>query len=272
MWSHSNRGKAGQTGQVGVLAFDLEQVAQARWLIVASDFDGTLATLVHDPSEVSLGARNEEVFRKLVATPATTTAVVSGRSFADLHRKVGHIGGLRVVGAHGREIDATTELSPDQLQLLVDVESEIRSMSQPVAGVIVEPKNAGVAIHTQRAEPDVVNRLTEEITALLVEPNGLHVQTGKHLFEIAIHAPDKGLAVHAFRQEATALGVPAAQIRTVFIGDDLTDEKGFAALDQDDIGVKVGPGKTLASHRVAGLAEVTDLLEVLALNRGQLTD
>lgn len=255
---------------MGDLSGGLEQVATANWLIVASDFDGTLATLVHDPSEVSLHPRNEEIFRELVALPATTTAVVSGRSYADLHRKVGHIEGLRVVGAHGREIDATVELTQAQLRLLAEVEQAVKKMSEPVSGVIVEPKNAGVALHTQKAEPEVAARLTQEIVMRLVEPNGLHVQTGKHLFEVAIHAPDKGEAIRHFRQEAIAQGVPAGQIRTVFIGDDLTDERGFAALDAADIGVKVGPGETAATHRVADLTEVTQALEVLALTRRQL--
>jgi len=254
------------------LSAGLARVAQAQWLIVASDFDGTLATLVHDPTEVSLHPRNEEIFRELVTTPATTAAVVSGRSFEDLHRKVGHIEGLRVVGAHGREIDATVGLTDEQLRLLAEVESAIRQLAGPVAGVIVEPKNAGVALHTQKAEPELAARLTEEISVGLVTPNGLHVQTGKHLFEVALHAPDKGEAIRTFRKEVSAKGVPASEIRAVFLGDDLTDERAFAVLDEGDIGVKVGPGHTLASHRVAGLPEVSDVLEQLVLARGQLVN
>lgn len=252
------------------LGRELSRVANAPWLIVASDFDGTLATLIHDPNDVDIHPENADALERLAQHPRTVAAVVSGRSYTDLHRRVGHIEGVRVVGAHGREIDGPIRLTGDELALLRDVENQMRAMASEVTGVIVEPKDNGIAMHTQKGGATEVEGLIKALTAGLVEPNGLYIQTGKHLFEIALHAPDKGEAVRVFRQELGSMGVPGRDAAAIFIGDDLTDERGFAALGPGDLSIKVGVGETGASHRVQGLAEVTAVLTSLAELRGQV--
>jgi trehalose 6-phosphate phosphatase len=252
------------------LGRELSRIANAPWLIVASDFDGTLATLIHDPKDVDIHPENADALRRLAQHPRTVAAVVSGRSYTDLHRRVGHIEGVRVVGAHGREIDGPIQLTGDELALLREIENQMRAMASAVAGVIVEPKDNGIAMHTQKGEATEVEGLIKALAAELVEPNELYVQTGKHLFEIALHAPDKGEAVRVFRQELGSRGVAAQDCAAIFIGDDLTDERGFAALGPGDLGIKVGVGETGASHRVQGLAEVTAVLTSLAEQRGQV--
>jgi trehalose-phosphatase len=47
---------------------------------------------------------------------------------------------------------------------------------------------------------------------------------------------------------------------TLFIGDDVTDEDGFAVLGSGDLGIKVGEGATKAAHRVADPHEVIRVL------------
>jgi trehalose-6-phosphatase len=49
----------------------------------------------------------------------------------------------------------------------------------------------------------------------------------------------------------------------LFVGDDVTDEDAFGALPVTGIGVKVGPGVTLAAHRIGDTADVSVLLELL---------
>ena len=50
-----------------------------------------------------------------------------------------------------------------------------------------------------------------------------------------------------------------------YAGDDTTDERAFAVLDDDagDVTVKVGPGETLARHRVGTPEDVAAILELL---------
>ena len=57
----------------------------------------------------------------------------------------------------------------------------------------------------------------------------------------------------------------------MFLGDDLTDEDGFAALDYSpadgrvsDVGIKVGDGETAGNHRLADVEAVAEFLTQLA--------
>jgi trehalose-6-phosphatase len=54
---------------------------------------------------------------------------------------------------------------------------------------------------------------------------------------------------------------------TVFIGDDITDENAFGVLEDGDVGIKVGPGRTVADARIADPGRVADVLNVLADSR-----
>ena len=65
------------------------------------------------------------------------------------------------------------------------------------------------------------------------------------MLEFAVISTDKGEAVDILREQTDATAV-------VFFGDDVTDEKAFRRMRDADVGVKVGPGETLAAlpHRL----------------------
>ncbi|MCW5944629.1 MAG: trehalose-phosphatase, partial [Cryobacterium sp.] len=57
----------------------------------------------------------------------------------------------------------------------------------------------------------------------------------------------------------------------LFIGDDVTDEDGFAVLTEGDLGVKVGSGETSAEFRIEDPSEVEELLSALVRERSAFT-
>jgi trehalose 6-phosphate synthase/phosphatase len=77
------------------------------------------------------------------------------------------------------------------------------------------------------------------------------------VLEFSVRASDKGEALTRLRQHVGASAV-------IYIGDDVTDEDAFATLETDDLGVKVGQGKSLAAYRVRSPEDVAELLELLA--------
>ena len=86
---------------------------------------------------------------------------------------------------------------------------------------------------------------------------GITVRTGKAVLEFAVRSSDKGESLDRLRQHVGASA-------TIYVGDDVTDEDAFAALDGDDVGVKVGQGKSIATYRVRSPEDVAELLERLA--------
>ena len=86
---------------------------------------------------------------------------------------------------------------------------------------------------------------------------------GKAVLEFAVVTTNKGSAIDVLRERDDATAV-------VFLGDDVTDEKAFAALTgAEDVSVKVGDGATAARFRVDGPADARAVFEeLLALRRG----
>ena len=89
---------------------------------------------------------------------------------------------------------------------------------------------------------------------------GAHATTGKAVLEFAVISTDKGEAVDILRERHAATAA-------VFFGDDVTDEKAFQRLTDADVGVKVGPGSTLAGFRIDTPEDVSEALAYLLERR-----
>ena len=121
--------------------------------------------------------------------------------------------------------------------------------------MLVERKSISVGLHF-RGAPQWGDDARDLATALAAE-HDLAVQPGKMLFELRPGGADKGSAVRRLMtQPPMAGGVP------VFIGDDVTDEEGFAAAaQQGGAGILVGtPRTTFAAFGLEQVAAVRHYL------------
>jgi trehalose 6-phosphate phosphatase len=110
---------------------------------------------------------------------------------------------------------------------------------------VVEDKTLGLAVHFRNAperEGEVV-----DICRRVAATTGLVLQLGSMVAELRTPGADKGASVRAFMAEAPFHGATP-----VFVGDDLTDEDGFAAAAElGGYGVLVGEGReTSARYRL----------------------
>ena len=80
---------------------------------------------------------------------------------------------------------------------------------------------------------------------------------GKNVVELTVREANKGNAVVALAQVSSSQA-------TLYVGDDVTDERAFAALNppSGDLTVKVGDGQTAATQRVPDPASVVQMLEL----------
>ena len=108
--------------------------------------------------------------------------------------------------------------------------------------LLVEDKGLSLALH-YRAAPHLEREMHDAMRALVAElGDGYAVQPGKLVLELRPVGANKGEAI------ATFMGEPPFRGRVpVFIGDDATDEHGFAAVNaMGGHSLKVGDGATIA--------------------------
>jgi trehalose-phosphatase len=232
-------------------------------VLVALDFDGVLAPIVEVPSAARALPEAADALAALAAADGVHLALVSGRQLADLRVVAAPPGPALLVGSHGAETSFADGglLAPDQADLLRRVEAAVVSIVERHPGTKVERKPTAIVLHTRVAERDAAEAATAEALAGPASWPGVHVTQGKEVVELAVTAVTKGAALTVLRER---LGLPSGGV--LYAGDDVTDERAFAVLDDDagDLTVKVGPGETVARHRVPGPPDVAALLGRLA--------
>ncbi|MWB98261.1 bifunctional alpha,alpha-trehalose-phosphate synthase (UDP-forming)/trehalose-phosphatase [Agromyces sp. MMS17-SY077] len=240
-----------------------QRLAGAERLLVALDFDGTLSPHVDDPEDARPTPAAVAAIERLAELPDTRVALVSGRALESLRRVADPAPGVLLSGSHGVELQLddqgpTLDLLDAELADLAELQRIVDELADGVEGARAERKPAGVALHTRQMPPAEGAALQREARNRLHEalPH-LTVRDGKNVLEFAVRPADKGDAVRRLRQHIGADAV-------LYVGDDVTDEDAFAALESDDVGVKVGVGKSLAWHRLKSVDDVATLLDLLA--------
>jgi trehalose 6-phosphate phosphatase len=255
---------AGGTGDVPrPLREALDALAGAGRLLVALDFDGTLAPTVDEPAKARALPEARAAVERLARLPATRVALVSGRGLADLERVSGAGDDVLLVGSHGIELRLD---GPDDAVALDEEERAAMSTLSDVLGQVVdtlqtvwlEPKPAGFALHTRLAS-DRQSRVAHlvALSEAQAELEDLKVRLGKDVIEFSVRSTTKGEAVEHLRRYTHADAV-------FYAGDDVTDEDAFAALGPGDLGLKSGTGTTAAHFRVDAPQDVAHVLTLLA--------
>lgn len=241
----------------------LGELSRTPRLLVALDFDGTLAPEVDVPDDARAIPEARQAVLRLLQVPDTRVALVSGRAMESLKLVTDLPDAVLLFGSHGVEARLDT---PDTTLTLDEAERGrvevlgllLRDVADRFEHVWVESKPAGFALHTRLASAR--NSLEAHEMALAVavaELEGLTVRPGKNVLEFSVRSTNKGDALNRLREYAGATAV-------LYAGDDVTDEDAFAVLTGTDFGLKSGPGPTVAEFRVAAPVDVAAVLEKLA--------
>ena len=237
---------------------DLTGLATAPELLVALDFDGTLAPIVEVPAEARALPAARSAIDGLAALPGTTVVLLSGRALADLATVSGLGRPVRLVGSHGLEPDGDpVPLDDAQRERLDRLNAAVDALVEGEPGVRTERKPAGVAVHVRGAAPEVGSRVLDALRAGPAAEPGIVTTPGKAVLDLAVTDMNKGIALDRMRGSAAVF----------FAVDDVTDEAVFARLRPGDVGVKVGDGDTAATHRVSDPTALVELLEELLAAR-----
>jgi trehalose 6-phosphate phosphatase len=234
------------------------------------DVDGTLLEIAPRPELVEVPRDLPALLRRLSVERDGALALISGRPIADLDRLFRPWQGA-AAGLHGIErrradgspmsasigdADRVAAASLDRLR------PQLADLARRHAGAWLEDKGRTLAVH-YRAVPEAGAAIRQAAERLLHEGGAsLRLIPGKMVVEFQPRHHDKGRVVAAFMTEP-----PFQRRLPVFLGDDTTDENGFAEVNRrGGMSIRVGPpsGSTAAAYR---LPSVRSVLEWLAGTR-----
>lgn len=250
------------------LASALQRLATADRLLLALDFDGTLAPFVDVPRGARALPESKEALDRLEHLPDTWVAYVSGRPLTSLETVTEADEDALLIGSHGVEIrfgrdGVSLDLTDEERSTLKRLGETLQELVDAIPGAKLEIKPVGFGVHYRQVDPalagDVVPRAREAAAAV---SDALTVRDGKDIVEFSVREAHKGDGVERLRAYTKATAV-------LFAGDDVTDEDGFSVLRpaRGDVGIKVGPGETAAQFRVSDERAIAALLTLLAQAR-----
>lgn len=231
------------------------------------DLDGTVLELAETPAQVRISARLLAALHALRRDLQGAVAIVSGRSIAAIDRLLQPMQ-LPIAGIHGAERrDATGRLhAVPATPALASARQSLAAFAARHPQLLLEDKGNALALHFRRA-PEL-EPVARHAVAAALEPasDALQLQEGKMVFELKPRGANKGDAIADYMREP-----PFAGRIPTFVGDDLTDERGFDIVN--DLGghsIKVGDGASNARWRLSDVASVLDWLEACAArNQGE---
>jgi trehalose 6-phosphate phosphatase len=222
--------------------------AQER-VLLAFDFDGTLAPIVREPEAAAMRPRTAAMLAKVAKL--YPCAVISGRSRADVMAKVDAIPLRAIFGNHGMEPSPNLRT---WRRLAARWHAQLASSLPPIAGVVIENKGVSLAVHYRKARARAAARRLILIAAAALP--GARIVEGKMVVNaLPAGAPDKSTAL-------TSLCKRLRCDSAIYVGDDENDEDVFALARQGRLlGIRVGRSQhTQAAYFVPNQVAVDRLL------------
>ena len=208
------------------------------------DVDGCLLDFADAPDAVTVPHALRATLDVLTRRLQGAVALVSGRSLASIDALFAPLdlpaSGLHGIERRNRDNNIPAPATPPAMDAIRD---EARQVARGHPGALVEDKGPALALHW-RVAPQAATALRAFADAALPRLPGYCLQHGDSVVELRPAHGDKGNAILALMEEAPFRGhVP------VFVGDDLTDESGFAIVNaRGGISVLVGDREPSAAH------------------------
>ncbi len=220
------------------------------------DIDGTLLEFADSHSGARVDADLADMMPALMRKLGGAIAFITGRGIADVDQLFPGLH-VPVAGQHGcerRSADGTLHMHAPSPPGLLRMRDALTGFAARHHGLVVEDKGHTLALHYRQA-PQLAAHVHRTLRAQIKDASmggGWRLQPGKGILEVKPEGRDKGTAILDYMREPPFRGRTPA-----FIGDDATDEYGFAAVAQlGGLAVKVGKGRTTARYRLRDVAAV----------------
>jgi alpha,alpha-trehalose-phosphate synthase [UDP-forming]/trehalose-phosphatase len=241
-------------------------VARHTPLAILTDLDGTLIPFAPTPEDARPDPQVLSLLGSLAELPGVRLIVVSGRPHGVLERYFPDPS-LWLVAEHGAWCrgegawQPTIDLDP---RPIVELADRLEAIAAAHLGARVERKTWSCALHYRQVRSHARAALAVEASVAIADFLARHASferiEGSEVTEVRAAAARKSFAVAWARQHI------GADVRIIAIGDDLTDEHLFGALDPLDEPILVRGGIPRPSHarwEIDGVEAVREFLAFL---------
>ena len=223
------------------------------------DVDGTLLDIEDHPADVRADQALIALLGRLSQGLDGALSLISGRTVDDIDR-IFAPARFAAAGGHGAELRLHPDdsVSSAKWSLPTSIIERIREFAANSPGLLLEEKRGGMSLHYRRA-PELEKQCTTFVQSLLPEiEQDFRLIAGKMVFEFAPREHHKGAAISGMMQRD-----PFTRRRAVFVGDDVTDEDGFRAVNAlGGIAIRVGGSRgSEAQYSLPDVAAVHRWLE-----------
>ncbi|MCC8165522.1 MAG: bifunctional alpha,alpha-trehalose-phosphate synthase (UDP-forming)/trehalose-phosphatase [Planctomycetes bacterium] len=238
-----------------------ERFRAGRRRLLVFDYDGTLAPLVSDPAKATPTRDLLDSLDRLAADSGNTVVICSGRDKRSLGDWFPNPA-IRLSAEHGAFFRENGQWQGDYGQMVWsgDVMEIIQNVTDHTPGSHIENKQTALVWHYRDVEDWLAElRVTQLINALMrpAALAGLQVMRGRKIVELKVPEFNKGQEIRRLLDKGPYDFIMA-------IGDDITDEDMFSALDCDAITIKVGRFSDSAMYCIPFQHDVLPFIETLA--------
>ncbi|MBN2572952.1 MAG: trehalose-phosphatase [Deltaproteobacteria bacterium] len=223
-----------------------------RRVLLAFDYDGTLAPIVREPEAAAMRPRTAALLARLAQR--YPCAVISGRARADVMKMLAGIPLRAVIGNHGME---PWRGLPAARRRVAEWRGRLARALPQSPGVFVEDKGPSLAIHYRQAQARSTVR--RRILSAVAELRGARIVEGKMVVNVLpANAPNKGTALLGLCRRLRCAA-------TIYVGDDDNDEDAFALAGRFAVlGIRVSRRRrSQAAYFLPGQAAIDRLLAAL---------
>lgn len=234
--------------------------ARPNWALFL-DIDGTLLALAATPAGVTVDSGLKQTLEQLRTATGGAIAIISGRRIGEVDDLFAPLR-LPTAGQHGierRDGSGVVHRHAAPSHRFSEIKLRLAPLVERHPGLLLEEKGLTLAIHYRRV-PSLGGYLHRLLREWVDSAADLRLQPGKMVVEIMPIGSDKGITIAQFMSEFPFRGrIP------VFLGDDVTDEYGFAVVNAlGGHSIKVGPGRSAARWRLPDDRAVRSWLEQCA--------
>jgi trehalose 6-phosphate phosphatase len=244
----------------------VEQLSEARGVVLFLDYDGTLVPIKRTPSEAVLSRTVQRILRQLSKSPNIRLVIITGREMADIRSMV-RLRTIDYAANHGLHMMVSRRewKHPEAVKSRKGfhlLSLALKNNLKDIRGVFIEDKRYTLSIHFRNIEKKDIHSMKLIINDVLGScGHRYRISRGKKVIEIRPKTLwGKGRSISKILNEYPN----TRRWLRIFIGDDITDEDGFKALGPGGISIRVGRSRnTEARFYVNNTHEVIRLLKAL---------